>query len=562
MPSVNARYGVRLPASEAGYDVTFVTSEGAATWPGYAYMTLEASPDCPNPLSDSDISLDYPVPTHRCDNAIFNGDFEYNSTYGWQERTNYRDGMVTISPGADGTNFALRTTQRTSDFDGGGGLFNRIDISCLKYWAGDFLRLQGKIRLQDANGADVACADTDCAPEVKLRLDSEVLVSKRVATSSDGTWSTIDETFVVPASVASKSVAEIVIDKAYKHEFVIDQWTLDYLGTKTYAPSVSPTPSPTQEPEPTTSPTDSPTSDGICPKYTNGGWTSGTFVANLPAETSPNGLEWQWNECARECYLNEDCEFWTLRVGGDKSCLLRKNPVTYNEGTGHIEGPSDSDCLDDQPTTSNPTTSPSQVQVTDSPTTDGACTKYETSGYHAGYVVASLQPSQSNNGEYWEWQECGKMCAESVECEFWTLRLTGDGACLLNKNQGSYYSGGNHMEGDKDTDCLGFKPPTFEPTSAPVQTATDGVCSKWDHSGWTSGTKIANHPASASPNGIEWHWKECAQMCSLNADCEFWTLRLGGNKACLLSKNMGAYNGGSNHMEGPKDLDCMEEMFS
>ena len=91
-------------------------------------MTLEATPDCPNPLSDSDISLNYPVPTHRCDNAIFNGDFEYNSTYGWQERTNYEAGMETISPGADGTSYALRTKKRTSDFDGGGGLFNRIDI--------------------------------------------------------------------------------------------------------------------------------------------------------------------------------------------------------------------------------------------------------------------------------------------------------------------------------------------------------------------------------------------------------------------------------------------------
>jgi hypothetical protein len=49
---------------------------------------------------------------------------------------------------------------------------------------------------------------------------------------------------------------------------------------------------------------------------------------------------------------------------------------------------------------------------------------------------------------------CTTMCSDQ-RVEFWTLRLRGDGACLLFKGKSTYYNdSGSHVEGAKDLDCL------------------------------------------------------------------------------------------------------------
>ena len=55
--------------------------------------------------------------------------------------------------------------------------------------------------------------------------------------------------------------------------------------------------------------------------------------------------------------ISLECEFWTLRLKGDKACLLLKNAGAYQGGTGHYEGLKDSDCAVTGTPTSNPTTS-------------------------------------------------------------------------------------------------------------------------------------------------------------------------------------------------------------
>jgi hypothetical protein len=101
--------------------------------------------------------------------------------------------------------------------------------------------------------------------------------------------------------------------------------------------------------------------------------------------------------------------------------------------------------------------------------------------------MGHIFPSRSSNGQQWQWQECAKECALNEECEFWTLRLTGNTACLLMKNQsGSYSDVGDHVEGDKDLGCLDWgqspsaapsarAPPSASPTALSSE-GGDGVC--------------------------------------------------------------------------------------
>ena len=85
----------------------------------------------------------------------------------------------TVSPGAVGSQYALLTSKRAES--GGSPLVNRLDISCLKAWANEPIRLTGQIRLVNHDGEDVACSsvDTSCAPLVELKIGNEVLISTR-----------------------------------------------------------------------------------------------------------------------------------------------------------------------------------------------------------------------------------------------------------------------------------------------------------------------------------------------------------------------------------------------
>lgn len=84
-----------------------------------------------------------------------------------------------------------------------GGKILRADaIDFQEAWAGETLRIQGKIRLNDELGLDVACAETNnCAPRVNLTLGDTILLSQRVETFDDGTWGALDETIAVPENI-------------------------------------------------------------------------------------------------------------------------------------------------------------------------------------------------------------------------------------------------------------------------------------------------------------------------------------------------------------------------
>ena len=109
--------------------------------------------------------------------------------------------------------------------------------------------------------------------------------------------------------------------------------------------------------------------------------------------------------------------------------------------------------------TLSPTSLSTVVPPTSSPTTDLRCNRYDTDGWHDGNRIATLPTSASPNGESWEWFECAQECSRTSECEFWTLRLKGDKACILLNNQGEYNDVGGHIEGDRDLDCLLLSPP-------------------------------------------------------------------------------------------------------
>jgi len=110
-----------------------------------------------------------------------------------------------------------------------------------------------------------------------------------------------------------------------------------------------------------------PSTDGLCSKYDGDGWHRGTYEKSLPKELSPSGVQWRWEECARECASFAACEFWTLRLGGDKACLLMSKQGTYSDTGGHVEGLKDLDCLGMGALMSSPTQAPTPLP-TPSPT--------------------------------------------------------------------------------------------------------------------------------------------------------------------------------------------------
>jgi len=93
----------------------------------------------------------------------------------------------------------------------------------------------------------------------------------------------------------------------------------------------------------------------------------------------------------------------------------------------------------------------------------------------------------------------------------------------------------------------------------PVDSGVDGdsVCSKYETNGFHAGEFVKYLNSYDSPNGLQWTWEQCAKECALFSACEFWILRLNGNKACLLMANKGIYYDRGEHVEGSKDLDCL-----
>ncbi|KAL9181666.1 hypothetical protein ACHAXT_012009 [Thalassiosira profunda] len=85
--------------------------------------------------------------------------------------------------------------------------------------------------------------------------------------------------------------------------------------------------------------------DGACSHSHSTGWTAGEYLAQLPSTSAPDGARWTWEQCAAVCAAHDPCEFWTLQLHDDQKCMLLRNPREYHEGTGHVEGWTDADCL-------------------------------------------------------------------------------------------------------------------------------------------------------------------------------------------------------------------------
>jgi hypothetical protein len=138
------------------------------------------------------------------------------------------------------------------------------------------------------------------------------------------------------------------------------------------------------------------------------------------------------------------------------------------------------------PTTS-PTTSPSPGPTsspTSMPTPGGydprcsAATTNVTHGYHDGkYIKAYKAPDVPN------WKLCARKCADYkpyemtpglfYHCEFWTMRLEGDHACLLLRQKGKFrHAKEMVVEGDTNPYCAS---PTKAPTSFPTGTKAERI---------------------------------------------------------------------------------------
>lgn len=51
----------------------------------------------------------------------------------------------------------------------------------------------------------------------------------------------------------------------------------------------------------------------------------GTIIEDFPANESPNGIYWTWEQCAKECYTHSsgECEFWTQNGHNGGGCQLK-----------------------------------------------------------------------------------------------------------------------------------------------------------------------------------------------------------------------------------------------
>eukprot|EP00521_Asterionellopsis_glacialis_P008754 CAMPEP_0195281098 /NCGR_PEP_ID=MMETSP0707-20130614/549_1 /TAXON_ID=33640 /ORGANISM="Asterionellopsis glacialis, Strain CCMP134" /LENGTH=748 /DNA_ID=CAMNT_0040339943 /DNA_START=78 /DNA_END=2324 /DNA_ORIENTATION=- len=103
---------------------------------------------------------------------------------------------------------------------------------------------------------------------------------------------------------------------------------------------------------------------------------------------------------------------------------------------------------------------------------DGKCSKYSgLPGWNTGEWIA-----ESPLSDPLAWKECAQRCAENIDCEFWTLRLTGNKNCILFQNQGKYHYSGNHIQGDKDPDCSPFQCAGKDATCSMSGECCSGIC--------------------------------------------------------------------------------------
>jgi len=230
----NAYIGVALPGHSSTYRMSFVDEHDNPAWPGFVKsISYGRRPmNCAAPhFQDSAIIWDYPAPDVRCDSLMNNGDFELGSILGWQGSKKPK--LEMMQPGADGSQWALQTGERTSKWDTVRYFF---DPSCFRSWGGDVVRLSGKIRTRTNKGVDVTCASgSNCAPKMNLQFKTQSgsLIADVVATSIGtvaGEWSHFETEVTLPANIQEVGQAGIMFWDASKYRFLLDDWNIVRIG--------------------------------------------------------------------------------------------------------------------------------------------------------------------------------------------------------------------------------------------------------------------------------------------------------------------------------------------
>ena len=90
-----------------------------------------------------------------------------------------------------------------------------------------------------------------------------------------------------------------------------------------------------------------------------GDQSKGTNIAYLNNKDAPNGISWTARQCAEQCALSDECEFWTWgqswKSAEKRFCRLRKNRGELKASSGYLEGPKDMNCIITDSPTPTPT---------------------------------------------------------------------------------------------------------------------------------------------------------------------------------------------------------------
>jgi hypothetical protein len=243
-------YGVAVPPGH--YTVSFLDKtdpeKPILVWPDFVREYYNREPVCASKFRNAEITFEYVKPDYAsdgvCNNLIRNGNFEDGVPTGWlQHNTNF----TMVSPGADGSAYAMATTKRTEKgASWSWSIGQSIDVTCLKPFGGRFVEISGQARLLDDKGKDVKC-DPDKKPEedgscamihLSRRLwEDGVLIKKRyddvgtLATSGDGSWTEFSYEITLPTDIDTINQMYLLIDGAPGKNFLLDNLEMKLLPT-------------------------------------------------------------------------------------------------------------------------------------------------------------------------------------------------------------------------------------------------------------------------------------------------------------------------------------------
>lgn len=81
------------------------------------------------------------------------------------------------------------------------------------------------------------------------------------------------------------------------------------------------------------------------------------------------------------------------------------------------------------------------------------CIKDDVHGWYDGIYEITLYPDGSPDGLRWTWVQCASRCAEEFACEFWTLQMNKEQACLLMSNKKDFHADPYAISGGKKNLC-------------------------------------------------------------------------------------------------------------